>query len=259
MTYLALAKAGFRRWSSYRTATLAGLFTNTIFGFLRVAVLFAALDAGGAIGGYSRADAATYTWLTQGLIATIAIWGWVELANRIQTGDVVTDLQRPVDLQGAYLAEDLGRATYQLLARGVPPFLVGALVFELTLPSSVGRWIAFGVSMFLAIVISFAMRFIVNLLSFWVLDWRGFNAVSQLLTTIASGFALPLAFYPAWAESVLMALPWAAMVQLPINIFIGSGSIAGALALQSFWAVTLLGIGRVLLARATLRVVVQGG
>ena len=126
MTYLALAKAGFRRWSSYRTATFAGLFTNTIFGFLRVAVLFAALDAGGAIGGYSRADAATYTWLTQGLIATIAIWGWVELANRIQTGDVVTDLQRPVDLQGAYLAEDLGRAIYQLLARR--PTLLGGRV-----------------------------------------------------------------------------------------------------------------------------------
>ena len=47
MTYLALARAGFRRWSSYRAATLAGVFTNTVFGFIRVAILLAALRAGG--------------------------------------------------------------------------------------------------------------------------------------------------------------------------------------------------------------------
>ena len=259
MTYLALAKAGFRRWSSYRTATLAGLFTNTIFGFLRLAVLFAALDAGGAIGGYSRADAATYTWLTQAMIMTIAIWGWVELGTRIQTGDVVTDLQRPVDLQYAYLAEDLGRASYQFLARGIPPFAIGALFFEMTFPGSVARWIAFLVSVVLAVVVSFGMRFIVNLMSFWVLDWRGVNNLSQFLTGIASGFVLPLAFYPDWIERVLTCLPWASMIQGPINIFIDDGSVAGTLALQCFWAVALLVIGRVVLGRATLRVVVQGG
>ena len=70
------------------------------------------------IGGYSEADAITYTWLTQALIMMIAIWNWVDLATRIQTGDIVTDLQRPIDLQAAYLARTMGRAVYQLLARG---------------------------------------------------------------------------------------------------------------------------------------------
>ncbi|HEX4865360.1 MAG TPA: hypothetical protein VFV02_14920, partial [Acidimicrobiales bacterium] len=38
-TYLELAKAEFRRYSTYRAATLAGIFTNSVFGFIRLGVL----------------------------------------------------------------------------------------------------------------------------------------------------------------------------------------------------------------------------
>jgi ABC-2 type transport system permease protein len=262
MTYLALARAGFRRWSSYRAATLAGIFTNTVFGFIRVAILLAALRAGGNIAGYSEADAITYTWVTQALIMMIAMWNWVDLATRIQTGDIVTDLQRPIDLQAAYLSEDQGRALYQLLARGLPPFIVGALVYDLKFPESIGQWIAFALSLELAVIVSFGMRFIVNLFAFWVLDWRGLLALSSAFTTVASGFVIPIAFFPTWAARLFTLLPWAAMIQTPIDVFIGrrtGPTLASGLALQVFWAITLLGLGRILLARAAQRVVVQGG
>jgi ABC-2 type transport system permease protein len=262
LTYLALARAGFRRWSSYRAATVAGVFTNVIFGFIRVGILLAALRAGGEIAGYSESDAITYTWVTQALIMMIAMWNWVDLATRIQTGDIVTDLQRPIDLQAAYLSEDQGRALYQLIARGVPPFLVGALVYDLTVPDSLEQWLAFAISLELAVVVSFAMRFMFNLFAFWVLDWRGLIALSSAFTTVASGFVIPVAFFPDGIARLFMLLPWASMVQIPIDVFIGhrSGStLASGIALQLFWAIALLGIGRIVLARATLRVVVQGG
>lgn len=34
-TFAALAASGFRRYFTYRQATVAGLFANTVFGFLR--------------------------------------------------------------------------------------------------------------------------------------------------------------------------------------------------------------------------------
>lgn len=260
--YVALVRAGWRRWSAYRAATLSGLATNVVFGFLRVAVLLAALDAAGPIAGYDRSTAITYAWLGQGLIMTLAIWRWVELATRIHSGDVVTDLSRPVDLQGAYLAEDLGRAGYQLVTRGVPPFLIGAVAYDVRVPGGAATWLLFTVSLSLAIVVSFAMRFVVNLGAFWVLDFRGLHGASTVLVTVASGFAVPLAFFPGWLETLLYALPWAAMVQAPIDVFLerhtGAG-LAGVVALQALWSVALLGAGRLLLHAATRRVVVQGG
>ena len=59
-----------------------------------------------------------------------------------------------------------------------------------------------------------------------------------------------------------MVLPWASLVQVPVDIFLGKrtgATLASGLALQCFWALALLVIGRVILQRATLRVVVQGG
>jgi ABC-2 type transport system permease protein len=262
LRYWALVRTGFRRYATYRAATLAGLFVNTVFGFIRAAVLVAAIDAAGGIAGYDRTDALTYAWLTQALIMAIAVWQWIELAVRIRTGDVVTDLQRPVDLQGAYLADDLGRAGYQVLARGLPPFCIGALVYDLRVPTHIGPWLAFAASLFLAVIVSFGLRFIANLLAFWVLDYRGINAMSSLLTTLLSGFAVPIAFFPDWAARVLIVLPWASMVQIPIDVFLGrvtGTELAGALALQTTWAVALLLLGRRVLAAATRRVVVQGG
>jgi ABC-2 type transport system permease protein len=48
------------------------------------------------------------------------------------------------------------------------------------------------------------------------------------------------------------------MLQLPVEILLGR-AVTGPLALQGFWAVALLALGRIVLRRAERRVVVQGG
>jgi ABC-2 type transport system permease protein len=257
--YVELARAGWRRYATYRAATLAGLFTNTVFGFLRAAVLIAALRTAGTIAGWDRSDALTYTWMTQGLIMFVAIWQWNDIALRVQTGDVATDLQRPVDFQAQWLATDYGRALYQLLARGLPPFLVGALVYELRLPTHASTWLAFACSLVLAVTVSYGIRFIVNVSAFWLLDWRGANGLSTVLATALSGMLVPIAFFPSWAERVLVVLPWAAFVQAPIDVFLERPDANFWLVRQTFWALVLLALGRVMFDAATRRLVVQGG
>ena len=262
MRYWALVRAGFRRYASYRAATVAGVFTNTVFGFIRAAILIAALEAGGNIAGYDRASALTYVFLGQALIMTMAIWRWVDLATRIKSGDVVTDLQRPIGMQSLYMAEDYGRGLYHLLARGVPPMLIGALVYTLQFPSSAFTWLAFFVSVLLGIGVSFGIRFLWNLSAFWTLDEGGLAVMASFCATLLSGLALPLGFFPAWAQRIMTLLPWASMIQIPIDVFLGrhtGAGLAGALALQTAWVVALFLVGRAVLASATRRVVVQGG
>jgi ABC-2 type transport system permease protein len=260
--FLALARRGYQRYAAYPGATWAGVFTNTFFGFMLTYVLLAVFRERDMVGSYDARDAVTYVWLGQGMLMTIYLWGWYEVALRVQTGDVATDLQRPVDLQTYWLAYDLGRATYHALFRGVPPFALGALVFDLRLPGEPVVWIAFVASIALAVVASFAFRFMFNLAAFWLLDYRGVGTLAMVVSTFFSGMIIPLAFFPDWLETLAWALPFAAMVQAPIEIFLehaAGGEIVGLLALQAFWAAALLLLGRALLAAGLRKLVVQGG
>jgi len=167
-----IAKRGWRRYSVYPWATAAGVFTNTIFGFLQAYVLLAVYRHRTDVGGFDSADAVTYVWLAQSMIMTVYVFGWWDFALRIRDGSIATDLLRPLDPQRYWLAFDLGRAPYHFLFRGLPPFVLGALVFELHYPSPLDA-LAFLVSLTLAVVVSFGFRFIYNSAAFWLLDYRG--------------------------------------------------------------------------------------
>jgi ABC-2 type transport system permease protein len=184
------------------------------------------------------------------------------LAERVRSGDVATDLQRPVDLQRALFAQDVGRAGYQLIYRAAPQFLLGALLFEVTIPADPVRWFAFAVSVCLAIVVSFAIRFIVNLSSFWLLDYRGTYLMAIVVSHVLSGLIVPLSFFPGAIGDVMRALPFAAMLQAPIDIYVGAplgASTVLVLLLQATWAVLLFAAGRVVLTAGTRKLVLQGG
>ena len=259
-----LARRGYRRYAAYPGATWAGLFTNSFFGLLIAYVMVAVYENRDDVGGYSRADALTYVWLAQGLLSVVASFGpsWHELAMRVRSGDVAVDLHRPLDLQAAGLAQDFGRATHQLLFRAFPPFLLGAIVFDLTAPADPVRWLAFAVSLVLAVTVSYAIRFIFNLLAFWLLDYRGPYVIALAVNLVLSGLAVPLVFFPGALRDVLRTLPFAATLQTPIDVFLGEelgGSTIGVLALQAFWALALLALGRAVLTAGTRKLVVQGG
>jgi ABC-2 type transport system permease protein len=259
-----LARRGYRRYAAYPAATAAGLFTNVFFGFLIAYIMLAVYDQRAEVGGYDVADALAYVWLAQGLLSVVASFGpsWSELALRVRSGDVATDLYRPVDLQRALFAQDVGRAAYQALWRAVPQFVLGAILFDVTVPADVLRWLAFGLSVCLAIVVSFAIRFLVNLTAFWLLDYRGPMLLALAVAHLLSGLIVPLAFFPEPLGDVLRALPFASMLQAPIDIWVGQplgGSTIGVLLLQAWWALALLLAGRLVLAAGTRKLVVQGG
>ncbi len=257
-----IARRGYRRYAAYPAATFAGIWTNTIFGFLQAYILLALFENRTDIGGYDAADTVTYVWFAQAILMTVYAFGWVELALRIRSGDVATDLARPLDPLRYWLAFDLGRALYHLVFRGIPPFLIGMIVFDLELPESPATWLWVAVSVTLAVVVSLAYRFLYNLAAFWLLDYRGVVAIAITISLLFSGFVIPLPFFPDWLETIARALPFAAMVQIPVDVFLEQAQgveLASALLLQVVWAVVLLGLARTVLSGAIRRVVIQGG
>ena len=136
--YAAIGTRSFRRYSTYTAATLAGIFTNSVFGIILSFAYLALWEQNPTAGGYAADQAVTYVWIGQALLMTIALWSGGstdDLAERIRSGDIAVDLYRPVSVLGWYLAADLGRALYHFISSGVAPTIVGALVFGLVTPS----------------------------------------------------------------------------------------------------------------------------
>lgn len=261
--YLELAQASFRRYSTYRLAIFAGVFTQSVFGFIRVGVLFAAIAAaGGTLAGYDDRSISTYVWLGQALLAPIALFAWSEVADRITTGEISVDLSRPVDPVLGWWAADLGRASFQLLTRGLPPLLIGALTVGLALPES---WTAYPlgvISVFLGISISFFARVTMNLIASWTLDVRGFLGLYIIAIGPFSGLFVPIDLFPEPLRTIAYATPFPAMFQLPIDVLSGrvlDAEAAGVVAVQGAWFAGLFLLSRLVWWRATQRLVVQGG
>ncbi len=257
--YPQLVRAGFRRYATYRQAALAGLATNVVFGLLRAAVLTAVLAERGTVAGYDTATALAYVWLGQGLISVVLLWGDSELSQRIRTGDVVIDLGRPWDLQGALLAGDLGRAGYAVGIRLLPPVVFGAVFFPFRWPERPVTWALFACSVLLAVVVSFGIRLLLNASAFWLLDVRGVLSVWSVAAGVLSGLVLPLGWFPGWARAILSWTPFPALFQTPIDVFTERGDALGLLGQQLGWAAALVLAGRVALTGGARRLVVQGG
>jgi ABC-2 type transport system permease protein len=260
--YYEIALRSFRRATTYRSAYVAGILTNAFFGALRSFMYIAIFGAGGVVAGFTLQDAISYTWITQSLISIGA--GWIssrDLMISIRSGDVIADLARPWSFYGYWLSQSLGERGFNLLVRGSLTYLIGVLYFGARVPSPC-EGLAFAAAIGLALLLSFAFSFIVNLSAFWLLESSGITMMANVMLSFFSGFLLPIAFFPPALAAVARALPFQAITGLPAQIFLGQlagPALAGALLLQLFWVAVLVGAGLLLLRSAVKKVVIQGG
>ncbi len=257
-----LSKLSFQRQLTYRAATLAGLLTNVFFGFLRAAVLAALYDTRPEVSGISMQGAITYTGLTQAIIAYISIFGWYDLMRSVYSGEVAADLLKPMGYFTFWLAQDVGRATANLLLRGLTIMLIYALIFEITLPVGVGQYLALGLASGLGLLVSFAWRFLVNLAAFWTPNAVGVGRFAFGLTWVMSGFYMPLRFFPDWFVTLSHFTPFPAMVNTIVEVYLGvltGPALLVALLSQVMWLIILVAAGQLVFRAGVRRLVIQGG
>jgi ABC-2 type transport system permease protein len=258
--YLALVSAGFRRQAAYRLALVSGLAANLFFGVVRTA-LFLALyrtRSGAAVNGLDAQDALTYVWMIQALFGVIWVsWIW-EFPEAVRSGDFVTELTRPGDPWLRQLAYELGRTVQLLIFRSTLPLLGAALVLPLALPTTVPGVLVTVVSMVLAAVVAFELRYLFGLAAFWTADFRAPFSIAFPLLWLVGGFTIPVDYFPEPLRLAAEATPLSAMVMAPVHVAVGwpAGPI---LAGQAAWAVALGLLSRGGLALACRRMVVHGG
>lgn len=258
-----LLASGFRRGAAYRGAAIGGLVANVVFGFLKVSVLTAAVAAGGGeLGGYDEAAIIAYAWLSQALLGSVNLFGRTDLADRIKDGSVAVDLLRPLDVQTATTAQEVGRALFQLLPRGLPIIALGVLVGGMRLPADPPTLALGALSTLLAVLLSFLLVYLVAASGFWTVETRGVQVLYMIVSGFLAGLFVPVTLFPGWLYALALATPFPSLLQVPIDVV--SGRVTGAAALgvvgvQVAWVVVVFAVGHLMTRAGRRRLEVQGG
>jgi ABC-2 type transport system permease protein len=268
--YLAAFRARFQLMLQYRAAALAGFATQCWWGTIKIMVLAAFYGAHPAAAPISLADAITYVWLGQALLALLPWLADPEVSQAVRSGGVGYVRLRPLDAYGYWYARTLGWMLARALPRAVLMILFAAIVLPLVgleawawrLPSGVMAAFLFIISFALMTALATAVLMLANIMVAASLNERGVNAVLAPLVIVFSGQLLPLNFFPKSVQLLLHLQPFAGLVDIPFRIYFAN--LAGTAALQSLalqagWTLVLVGLGRFGMERVMRRLEMQGG
>jgi ABC-2 type transport system permease protein len=268
--YFAAFRARFQLMLQYRAAALAGFATQLWWGGIRIMVFAAFYGANAAAAPISLADAVTYVWLGQALLALMPWLADPEIGHAVRTGGVGYDRLRPLDAYGYWYARTLGwmlarvlpRALLMLLAAGIVLPLAGLEEWAWRPPSGLVAALLFMPALALMTMLAAAIVTLANIIVAATLNERGVNAVLAPTVIVLSGSLLPLNFYPESVQPLLHLQPFAGLVDIPFRIYFAN--LAGeaalhSLALQAAWTLVLIGLGRVAMERVMRRLEMQGG
>lgn len=248
----------------YRTAALAGIGTQFVFGAILLAGRQAYANLPGAPQPMTAEQLATYTWLCQAFFALSPYTSDPdpEVGRMIRDGTVAYELARPVDLHGMWFARQAANRVAPALLRCVPVLLLAGCFLGLRPPADSATAAVFAVSMVCTAMLVAAWTTWITATLFWTISGAGIARIAPVLTMAASGQLVPLAVFPDAYRDLLSWLPFAGMVDIPFSIWTGAAHPTewGLLLLRQVgWTVILVLAGRWTLARGLRRVVVQGG
>ncbi|MFI5314554.1 MAG: ABC transporter permease [Myxococcota bacterium] len=261
--YLQFARLAFQRRATYRLANFSGIAVNFFFLLVHAQVLLGFFRARGSAGDWQPNDAVLYFAASESLLMVIGIFPdyRFNLAERVRTGEIVSDLVRPVTLFWRDVAERYGTALHYLVTRAPAVFAAGWLVYGLLPPL---RWelALFPLSLALAIAVSAELWFVACSSAFWRETASGEMSAIVFVNTFLGGVFVPLDFYPVALRWLADALPFRATLYTPVAIFTGKLSGAGlafGLLHQVVWVALLAGAAQALESRGLRRLAAHGG
>lgn len=245
----------------YRFNMLSSLALTGITIYLLTVVWRAAYGDASSVAGLTRHQTLVYLTIANLQVYFLAPETSGDIQDRIRTGQISFDISRPISYPGQLIAGAFGDmiGVLPMLFVAVPIAFVAG---ELTWPASIAAGIGYLVSFLLAWLVAVEMNMLIGLISFWTLEMTGFQMVYRLIGNFATGALIPLWFMPDLLRAIVQALPFQSIGFIPVSIYIGqpaTGSILGALGVQAFWAIAMIGVLRFVWSRALQHTVVQGG
>lgn len=238
----ALVRLGALRQFAWGLDVLVVLASGALVLVLNTSLWGAAVEAAGEVGGLGPAALGTYVvfaWaanrVTHSRIAE-------DLGQRAQSGQIATDLLKPLPLPAYLFGRHVGGALARLALLAVPLVGLGATWVPLQWPAHGVTWIWAAISLALGVVVAGELGLLVGLVAVQLRRGEGLARLQELGMALLSGALLPLAALPDAARWTALVLPFQATAYAPAAILTEAVPPAGRWALlgaQAGWALVL--------------------
>jgi ABC-2 type transport system permease protein len=211
---------------------------------------------------------ALLTYVCLGQAFNFARIGWAQrrllfsVTHRLQSGDIVFDLVRPVDYQAMQFSQVLGQYLTEMLLINAPAYVFALVAFGIAPPASSAAALGFVLSLVGAFLVAFSLDFLLMILAFWTFGAGGIIYARRAAVDLLAGSIIPLALFPDWLHTLALALPFQGLANVPISIYLGritGPAIWWSLLGQLGWSMALALLTRLVWLRALRRLVIQGG
>lgn len=246
----------------YREAAIAGMATQIFWGVIRIFIFAAFYRSTKEIQPLSFPEVVTYVWLVQATFRLVPLNVDPEIQMLIRTGTVGYELIRPLDLYFFWFSRTAATKLAPTLLRFLPVFLLSALFLGLRPPVSIFALTSWLIVTFFALLLSTAITNLMNISLLWTITGDGIVYLLMSSTYLLSGQIIPLALFPDFLKKAVLSLPFAGIVDLPIQFYLGKKSmhdLIPAILFQMGWIILLTLIGRYVLKTGLRKMVVQGG
>lgn len=264
--YLSFFRLRFTMGLQYRSAAIAGIITQFIWGMMEVLMFRAFYEGNPGAFPMSLQATCTYVWMQQAFLAFFMGWFMEsEIFDSIKDGNIVYELCRPIRLYDMWFCRSMAVRTSKAVLRCFPILIVAAFIpgpYGIMIPDSPLSFLLFLVGMVLGLLVTVSYCMLVYIITFFTISPQGVQMVMISVIEFCGGAVIPLPFFPDQIRRMLELLPFGAMQNVPLRIY--SGDLSGmmslkALFLQVCWLAVMILAGRLLMKKALKKVVVQGG
>ena len=264
--YAALFRIRFIHTLQYRSAAIAGMVTQFVWGMMEILAFHAFYQTDATAFPMTFQQTVSYVWMQQAFLSLFMLWFFEnEIFEAITSGSIAYELARPMDLYNKWFCQSIANRLAKALLRCLPIFGIAFLLpapYRLVLPANLTTLLLFLLSLLLSLGVVVSVSQLIYISTFYTLSSIGVRVVVGAIGEFLAGGIVPLPFFPQPFRQLAELLPFAAMQNVPLRIY--SGDLQGfdaldSLLLQIFWLITLLMLGKWWIKKALQRVVVQGG
>lgn len=256
--YFSYFKIRFVSGLQYRSAALAGMITQVVWGIL--SITFLNIFNTNVM---SHDNLSTYIWLNQAFLAITAIWATdTSIFDLIENGDVALEALRPINLYSLWFIRNLAYRISRCLLRFAPVIITAFLLpspYKMSLPSSPLVFIYFLISLVLTLLIVVAITMWMAIFTIHIKTSLGIRTLFMAIFDLFSGTNIPLIFFPSWLQRILSFTFFIGLQTATFNIYLGLANPLSTLALQLVWAVILIGSGYFAMQHALKHLEIVGG